>query len=689
MRDERGAARMTGAPPPPQRRRLARWALPLLIACGSASAAAFDAADLVALRQVTGPRFDPAGHRLAWVVATPQPEGRPPRQRIWRRVLAAGAQPRELPAPAEASDHAPAWSPRGDALAFLSDRRRGEAAAVAGDAPPPTVQVWRVAADGDAAAALTAAPGGVTGFAWSPDGRRLAYLATEPEPPAARLRRERRDDPVEVHRAGRSARLWLQDPAEPGAAPRALTAPGLQVHDLAWSPDGRRLALRISDRPGLNDYWYRSRIVLVDAADGRHLRTLHPRASATPPQWSPDGRRLLYGVLGAHGMTAQAVVHDLDRDTRVALAPDWPGTLWRAQWDGRGGLVGQGLRGVRARFLRIDAQTGAWREFADAQAAAPEFDLAPDGRIAFVGMGDARPGDVWLLDGTARQALSDHNPQVAGWARGQLRELSWRSSRDGRQIHGVLVLPPGWRAGDGPLPTLVQIHGGPAWAWWSGWLGSWHEWAQLLAAHGYAVLLPNPRGSEGQGPEFARLARADWGGGDFQDVLDGLDLVVGEGIADPERVAIGGWSYGGYLAAWAVAHSGRFRTAIVGAGVTDIGAMALTTDTPDYLPGYFGDPLAARAVYDRHSPIRHAGRIGVPVLILHGEEDARVPLSQGEMLYGALRFNGTAVEMVRYPREPHWFREREHQRDVLERVLGWLDRHLAAAPAAPVERARD
>jgi dipeptidyl aminopeptidase/acylaminoacyl peptidase len=160
-----------------------------------------------------------------------------------------------------------------------------------------------------------------------------------------------------------------------------------------------------------------------------------------------------------------------------------------------------------------------------------------------------------------------------------------------------------------------------------------------------------------------------------------VDLLEREGVIDPQRLAIGGWSYGGYLSAWAVTHSDRFKTAIVGAGVIDIGAMALTTDTPDYLPGYFGDPLANRAVYDAHSPIRYVDRVKVPVLILHGEQDKRVPLSQGEMFYRALKFNGTPVEMVTYPRGPHWFFEREHGRDVQQRVLDWLDLQLGVKRA--------
>ena len=657
---------------------LAAMVLPSTLRAGEAARAPTPA-EIADLRQVGDPQIAPDGGRIAYTVGTPRPGGQLPLSRI-RVVRADAAQPpRELPAPDGASDREPRWLADGASIAFLSDRPLPATAKDASSAPA-TVQVWQAGSDGAQARPLTRSVGEVEAFAFAPGGRQLAYLATDPPSPRQRQRTEAKDDPHEVERPTRFKRLWLQDLAT-GAA-RPLTAPGLQVHDAAWSPDARTLALRVSAGTTLNDYWYASRVVLVDAGDGRVLRTLCARASAFPLQFSPDGSRLLYGELGRHGMTATLQVHALDDDARVALAARWPGTLWLARWLDDATLVGEGQRGVRGALLRIDAASGHAEEIARPQVPHQGFTVAAGGRVAFLGSRADMPPEVWLHDAGGLRELTATNPQVAGWAHGGVRELAWRSSRDGREITGVLVTPPGWTAGN-RLPALVQIHGGPAWAWWSGWLGSWHDWAQLLATHGYAVFLPNPRGSEGQGAAFAELARGDWGGGDFQDVLDGIDQLEREGVIDPQRLAIGGWSYGGYLSAWAVAHSDRFRTAIVGAGVIDIGAMALTTDTPDYLPGYFGDPLRERDRYDARSPIRHAARIAVPVLILHGEADQRVPLSQGQMLYRALRMNGVPVEMVSYPRGPHWFHEREHERDVQERVLAWLQAHLGGGPEPP------
>jgi dipeptidyl aminopeptidase/acylaminoacyl peptidase len=224
---------------------------------------------------------------------------------------------------------------------------------------------------------------------------------------------------------------------------------------------------------------------------------------------------------------------------------------------------------------------------------------------------------------------------------------------------------------------VVQGHGGPEWAWWSGWLGSWHEWAQMLATHGYIVFLPNPRGSDGQGTDFARAVGNDWGGMDYQDILDGVEMLVAKKIADPDRLGIGGWSYGGFMAAWAVTHGHRFKAAVVGAGPVDMTAFARITDTPDFPFGYFGAVDQHLAQLDRASSIRALDASETaPVLVLHGADDPRVPPTLGLEFYRGLKLLGKTAEMVRYPREPHWFHEPAHQEDVQRRVLAWFDRYL-------------
>ncbi len=623
--------------------------------------------DIAALHAVDDPQISADGRHIAYTVGTPQQEGKPPRTQLWRVAFDGDAAPRAVPLPAGASDRQPRWSRDGRQLLFLSDRP------VPGGKTLGATQVWRIDAALDAATPVTRAATDIATFDLSTDGRRIAWLATDAPSHEDTARLAAKDDAVVAGQPTRFSRVWVQDIAT-GAA-RVLTPTGLQVHDLAWSPDGRTLALRRSTGTTLNNFWYDSAVVVLDVDSGRIGDVLEPHASAHPLQWSPDGTRLLYGRLGAHGMVATPIVHDIVGGAQIALGDTWPGTLWLARWQDDRSLLGQGQRGIRGALLRLDAESGAATELARPQIPYRSFTASADGRIAYLGLRDDSPGNVWTWDGTQLAQRSDHQPQVAGWAIGRVRELEWASSRDGRAISGLLVTPPDWD-GATPLPTLVQIHGGPAWAWWSGWQGSWHEWAQLLASRGYAVLLPNPRGSEGRGSAFAELARGDWGDGPLQDVLDGMDLLEAEGVIDAKRVAIGGWSYGGYLSAWAVARSDRFRTAIVGAGVLDLASAALTNDVPDYLPGYFGDPLGELKTYDAQSPVQHAADVRVPVLLLHGEADARVPLSQAQMFHRALRFNGTPVELVTYPRGPHWFHEQAHEIDLQQRVLDWLEREL-------------
>jgi len=631
------------------------------------------------LLQVGDPQISPDGRRIAYTIGTPYSGDTHPASRIWLVNATGSAPAQELETPqasasasvsAAVQDWSPIWSADGKRLLFLSDRpATGEAVGA--------VQVWSVAADGSDPRQLTHSALGIAGFALSRDGRQLAFRATDPLPADVQARRAAGDDAIEQDRPLQFTRLWVQDLAS-GAA-RQISPPGLQVQDAVWTADGRALVLRVSSDTTLNGYWYDSRIVLMKL-DGSLKGGFSEHASAAALQLSPDGKRLLYGELSPVGMTHTLYVQPLSGGLRTALASDWLGTLWAAHWQDDHHLVGEGLQGVRGAFLSIDASNGHWKLLADPQLPYPAFSVAGNGRVAYLGSAADTPDEVWTLAAGKTAQRTHTNPQVAQWPLGRLREIHWTSSRDGLGMDGVLVTPKAWD-GKTPLPTLIQIHGGPAEAWASGWLGSWHNWAQMLSSHGYAVFMPNQRGSEGHGTAFTHSMRGDWGTGDLQDVLDALDLLQAQGVTDPQRVVIGGWSYGGYLSAWAASHTDRFRAAIVGAGVTDIGAMALTTDVPAYLPGYYGDPVSSRAEYDAHSPIRYVDHIHMPVLILHGEADARVPLFQGEMLYRALRFHGTPVEMVRYPNGPHWFTARDPGIDVQQRVLDWLDRQIG--PAAP------
>jgi dipeptidyl aminopeptidase/acylaminoacyl peptidase len=213
--------------------------------------------------------------------------------------------------------------------------------------------------------------------------------------------------------------------------------------------------------------------------------------------------------------------------------------------------------------------------------------------------------------------------------------------------------------------------------WWEGWLATYLTWGQYLATSGYAVFMPNHRGSIGQGCEFAEAHYRDWGRGDYQDMIDGLDILVEQGIADPNRLAVGGGSFGGYLAAWAVTQTDRFRACVVESGWTDLISFNLTTDAPDGLCKYMGgDELELAELYESRSPLAFVRRCSTPTLLLHGEDDRRAPADQARAFHRALELCGVESELVIYANEGHVFEQPENQLDSLLRVRAWLDRFL-------------
>lgn len=622
--------------------------------------------DIMGLTDVSDPQLSPDGAWVAYVVAPTLSTQRPSESAIWIAPVDRRAPPRRLTAGAQI-ESAPRWLADGRSIVFLSNRPDPTGGKIAAK------QVWTAPIDGGPARRLTASATEVRSFAQAADGHTLAYLAPDPKTEDQAAAAAEKRDQIVADDKGDLGRLWLLDRASGG--PRRLAIEGRNIAEARWSPDGKRLALRVADSTGLNDHFYHSDVVVIDAASGA-ARTLFREASG-PGEWSPDGKRLAFMQLREHNVGLRAWIVDVDGDRRRRIGEDHPGHVTRLAWTADGAaLIAQSFERTRSKLVRIDAADGRIKTLLAFDGRLTGFS-AEGGRVALAADTPTRPDDIWLwTPGQARaQPLTDLNPQVRQWALGRVREVSWTSRRDGRRVYGTLVTPPGYVAGT-PIKTVIQGHGGPEGFWWSGWLGSWHDWAQMLATHGYAVLLPNPRGSDGQDIAFTQGPINDWGGGDFQDVLDGLDMLVAQRITDPARVGIGGWSYGGFLAAWAVTHSDRFRTAIVGAAPVDVRTMLLTTDTPDFIAGYYGPSPQALPRMDAASPVRFIDRVSVPVLVLHGEQDRRVPVTLGLSFYRGLRLLGKEATMVSYPREPHWTYEPAHQTDIQQRVLAWFDAHL-------------
>lgn len=658
-----------------------------------------DPADIANLKQVSDPQISPDGKDVAYVVSTPVDPGKHKDARIWLSPTDVAGQARPFIF-GGGTDTTPRWSPDGTSIAFLSDRKNPLSQQKTGpfhfsivgaegrddltreddpkahDDAESEMQLWIISLHGGEATPLTGLPGGIKSFAWSHDGKFIAFVRRDLDSNAERARKKLKNDYILVDQDYKYDRLWIYDLAQHQA--RLLTRTNINVDAFDWSPNGTQLVARVSPTPRMDDYWRVSKIVLLDVQTGTIQKTLEEHAGYVQPRWSPDGHRVVFSKETAKRITDTHAIYDLDSGKEITIEDGYSGSVKQLLWtpDSKS-VIGESFEGAHTVILRADASTGAVSAIKGIEPPDGSITVSNDGAaIAYLGSDMRHAPEVWVYAHDHAQMLTDTNPQVKGWKLGSEREIEWKSSKDGRTIYGVLVLPPDYQKGK-RYQTIVHIHGGPEEAWTTGWHGSWYNYAAMLSSHGYVVLLPNPRGSDGQGPSFAEADYKDWGGGDFQDVMDGVDYVIAQGITDPARMAIGGWSFGGFMTAWAVTHTDRFKAGMVGAGVTDLYSMATTTDiAPSFEDGYLGTYASSRQFYDAHSSVRFLEQCHTPVLVLHGEADPRVPISQGEEFYYGLRFLGREAVMVRYPREPHIFTEREHQIDSLGRILAWYDSHL-------------
>jgi len=629
--------------------------------------------DVIDLVQLSAPRISPDGRRVLYTVSEVGKWKDNKRvSSIWI-VDADGANPRRFLA--HEKDRAPAWSPDGRFVAFLAER----------DNPPgkesdgSVVDVWIIPADGGEASKLTDHKGKIRAFEWSKDGGSIVFLAervrTEPQKAAEKAG----DDAIFVDEGPNGqeraefSELWRIGVAEKREQ-RITRDDALLIESFRVGPDGRRIAInfrRENTRNGQN----RGEIAVVDMATGAITAVTRNEAPEQNVQWSPEGKLLSYLAPSATSWELAEdklwVVPAEGGGEPRQVSSSFSGAIGQYSWttDGQSIVFGANAR-ARSGVFRISVASGAVTKLAAGDWSGRIESLSTDGRRgAAVISTPSAPAEVHLVDLTAGRStpITHVNAKAAEFTLADFRSITWKS-KDGLEVEGMLWLPAGYRPGT-RLPLLLSVHGGPAGAWDVSFRGINHVYAGL----GWAVLEPNVRGSSSYGDTLLRGNMKDIGGGDYDDLMTGVDKLVADGVADPDRLAIRGWSYGGILGGWTLTQTTRFKAASLGAMVADWAseyAMGFNHDVRLWYIG--GTPWESADAYRRQSSYTHIARVTTPTLLLHGERDTTDTIGQSMIYYQGLKDRGVPTRFIRFPREPHGFREPHHVRIRDAEEISWL-----------------
>jgi len=641
----------------------------LLILTAVSAQAAPKASDLVTPARAESVRTSPDGQRIAFTMTQfpTNPSSRDQRQTAIFVTALADTKDAERITPWGRRVEQPRWHPDSNRLVFVMAGTDGSA----------QLYLWEPDAEGTSA--LTAFEGGpdVNDPAWSPDGEKIAFTGRESRAKSL----TEAGTPIIPEERQQSSRLWVMPAA--GGEPYAVTAAALDIDAFTWAPDGERLAVLViagldaQERQG----WPQPATLATVSIEGDGIRPLtrHARGYGSRDRtldWSPDGTSILFANQPGKAPRNTPAVIPAEGGDITPLLVDYPGHVMRARWHGGSdAILAQAFRGLQSRLLRIDADTGEVAELTRFNHEYPTFSQSRDGKtIAYIGHETSAADNVWRYraNGNDRR-LTDLSPELRELALGDVQRFEWRNEQAGVDLQGVLVTPTGARH-DAPYPLLVNPHGGPHTHYADGWHGGW---PQFLAPRGYAVFLPNPRGSTGRDWDFVESIQCCLGDPDGDDVLTGVDALIERGIADPKRLYIGGASYAGFLTNWLLTKTDRFRAAVVFAGISDFVSFAGTAGLGEawsqaFFPGSVQHRMAS---YEDRSPIRYLHRVNTPTLILHGEDDGKIPASQARQLYHGLQALGVESQLVIYPRAGHVLSEYGQQTDALLRVLGWFETH--------------
>jgi dipeptidyl aminopeptidase/acylaminoacyl peptidase len=621
--------------------------------------------DVLAIKTVSDAQVSPDGKWVAYVVTSVDMKENASDADVWL-VSTAGGEPIRLTT-SKKNDTQPRWSPDGKRLAFISARE---------DKP----QIFLISPFGGEAEKLTDSKSGVQSFQWAPDGNRLAYVAQQEPTPDEEKKQKDKDDAQVVDKNFKFSRIWIIDVST--KKPRELVKGEFNPSDPQWSPNGSSIAFVTNPTPkaddgSLSDIW------IVDVESGKQRKLTDNDGPDNAPRWSPDSRQIAFlsrdrknGEIGQQTL----MIMSAEGGTPREVAPGFKYQPGPAKWsaDGRTIYFNAGVR-TTSQVFAVPAAGGDPKQVSNIVGVMGQATFSRDGSvIAFTKSDTQHADDVFVakaLPVSEPIKLTDHNPQVRDLALGAGELVRWKG-KDGMEIEGIVIYPVGYQQGK-RYPTAAMIHGGPSGVWTQSFPGSWGNFGHVWAGKGWVVFYPNIRGSSSYGEKFLLSNVRDWGGGDYQDIQTGLDYLIAKGVADPDKLAQSGWSYGGYMTAWTLTQTNRFKAVMVGAGLTDMFSMYSTDDLQRILVAYFGaEPWNDVEAYRRASAMTFIKQAKTPTLILHGGSDTRVPPSQAQELYMGLRQNGVPVELVFFPREPHGLGEPRHRLDKMRREYAWFSKYV-------------
>ncbi len=572
----------------------------------------------------------------------------------------------------EKSSSNPIWSPDSQWIAFSSSRSGKN-------------NLWLLRVAGGEAEQLTDVKTSVSGTQWSPDGKWIAFISPDAPSDAEEKNKKEKNDAVVVDENFKYNHIWVVPIAKDAKGKREarqVTKGEFHVTGYSISPDSRSIAFTHQVTPRVND-WPSGDISTVDVAGGEKKPLVNTVSAETQPNYSPDGKWIAYNasrskptwggdnvvrVIAATGGASRALADTPDNSANILG--------WSA--DGKNIYIAE-TRGTVSRLSALPADGGAPRDISSGDGVMGATNLNDTlNMIGFTWQTSSSAPEAYVsrLDRWQPVQISRANATLASRPVGRTEVIRWKS-KDGQEIEGLLTYPVNYEKGK-RVPMILVIHGGPAGVFVQTFNGNRGAYpVATFSANGYAVLRANVRGSSGYGAKFRHANYKDWGGMDFQDLMTGVDHVIALGVADPEKLGVAGWSYGGFMTSWVITQTRRFKAASIGAPVTNLMSFTGTTDIPSFVPDYFGAEFWENLeIYRAHSAMFHVKGVTTPSLIQHGENDVRVHIAQGMELYNALRRQGVAAKMVTYPRQPHGVQEPKLLRDVMQRNVDWFAQYL-------------